>query len=142
MHVKESLNLRRVLWDVFHKDTICSKILAHLESHPRFGIQEGLIWTKNQLKQDIIYIPKEVFQRGRWLVKIIINHAHQVIGHYSQFKTSDYIRQSYWWPTMAADIEAFCASCAKFQMNKVARCSPKGYYTAFPSQKGHGSPSE
>ena len=90
VHVKETMNLRKVLWDVYHKDTIYAKILAHLEAHPRFRIREGLM-TKNQLKWDVICIPKDVFQRGRMLVEIIIDHAHRVIGHYSQFKTSDYI---------------------------------------------------
>ena len=68
VHVKESLNLRKVLKDVYHKYTTCSKILAHPEEHLRFGIRKGLIWTKNQLKQDVICISKDVFQRGRWLV--------------------------------------------------------------------------
>jgi len=85
------MNLRKVLQDAYHKDTICAKILGYLKAHPRFRIHEGLIWIKNQLKWDVICIPKEVFQRGRRLVEIIINHAHRVIGHYSQFKTSDYI---------------------------------------------------
>ena len=63
VYVKESLNLRKVLQDTYHKDTICSKILAHLEAHPRFRIHEGLIWTKNQLKWDVLYIPKDIPKR-------------------------------------------------------------------------------
>jgi len=126
VHVEESMDLRKVLQDAYNKDTICTKILALPEAHPRFSIHEGLIWTKNQLKWDIICIPKDVFQRGRRLVEIIIDHAHQVIGHYSQFKTSDYIQRSYWWLSIAADIEAFCASCAKCQMNKTSTFQPQG----------------
>jgi len=91
IHVKESMDLRKVLWDAYHKDTICAKILAHPEAHLRFGICEGLIWTKNQLKRDIICILKDVFQRERRLVEIIIDHTHRVIGHYGQFKTLEYI---------------------------------------------------
>ena len=52
---------------------ICAKIIAQTDAHPRFGIQEGLIWTKNQLKCDVICIPWDTFQRGRRLIKIIID---------------------------------------------------------------------
>jgi len=132
VHIKETLNLKEVLQHAYHKDTICTKILACLEAHPRFNICEGLIWTKNQLKQDIICIPKDVLQRGRRLVEIIIDHAHRVIGHYIQFKTLDYIWRSYWWPNMATDIEVFCASCTKFQMNKASTLQPPGLLHGLP----------
>ena len=111
---------------------ICAKIIAQPDAYPRFGIQEGLIWTKNQLKHDVICIPWDTFQRGRRLIEIIIDHAHQTIGHYSQWKTSNYIQQSYWWPQMATDIEAFCRSCGKCQANKTDMLKPQGFLHSLP----------
>ena len=87
---------------------------------------------KNQLKQDVICIPRDIFQKGRRLVEVIIDHAHQVIGHYSQLKTLDYIQRSYWWPNMAADIEAFCTSCTKCQMNKSSTMQLQGLLHGLP----------
>jgi hypothetical protein len=66
-----------------------SKVMSQPEVHKKFGIRDRLIWTKNQL--NIVCIPQNIFHRGRRLIKIIINHAHQTVGHYSQLKTSNYI---------------------------------------------------
>ena len=112
------MDLRAIVKNTYCKDMICAKIIAQPDAHPRFGIQEGLIWTKNQLKHDVICILLDTFQRGRRLIEIIIDHAHQTIGCYGQWKTLNYIRRSYWWPQMATDIEAFCRSCTKCQTNK------------------------
>ena len=126
------MDLRAVVKNAYCKDMICAKIITQPDAYPRFGIREGLIWTKNQLKRDVICIPRDAFQRGRRLIEIIINHAHQTIGHYGQWKTSNYIRQSYWWPQMATDIEAFCRSCGKCQTNKTDMLKPQGFLHSLP----------
>ena len=102
-HVEETMDLRAIIKNAYHKDMICAKIIVQPEAYPIFGIWEGLIWTKNQLKCNVICILRDAFQRGR-LTKITIDHAHQTIGHYGQWKTSNYIWHSYWWPQMATDI--------------------------------------
>ena len=126
------MDLRTIVKNAYHKDTIFAKIIAQPYAYPRFGIQEGLIWTKNQLKHDVICIPRDTFQRGRRLIEIIIHHAHQTIGHHSQWKTSNYIRRSYWWPQMTTDIEAFCRSCGKCQTNKTDTLKPQGFLHSLP----------
>ena len=85
------MDLRAIIKNAYCKDMICAKIITQPDAYPRFGIWEGLIWMKNQLKHDVICIPWDAFQRGRRLIKIIIDHAHQTIGHYGQWKTSNYI---------------------------------------------------
>ena len=55
-HVEETMDLRAIVKNAYCKDTICVKIIAQPDAYPRFGIQEGLIWTKNQLKHDVICI--------------------------------------------------------------------------------------
>ena len=91
-HMEEMMDLQTIVKNAYCKDTICAKIITQPDAHPRFGIWEGLIWTKNQLKSDVICIPGDTFQRGRGLIEIIIDHAHEVIGHYSQWKTLNYIQ--------------------------------------------------
>ena len=131
-HIEEMIDLQAIVKNTYHKDTIFAKIITKPDPHPRFGIWEGLIWTKNQLKCDVICIPRDTFQRGRRLIKIIINHAHQVIGHYGQWKTSNYIWQSYWWLHMAINIEAFCGSCGRYQTNKTNTQKPQGLLHSLP----------
>ena len=121
------MDLRAVVKNAYRKDMICVKIIAQPDAYPRFGIWEGLIWMKNQLKHDVICIPWDAFQRGRRLIEIIINHAHQTIGHYGQWKTSNYTQWSYWWLQMATDIEAFYRSCGKCQTNKTNTLKPQGF---------------
>ena len=126
------MDLRAVVKNTYRKDMICAKIIVQPDAYPRFGIQEGLIWTKNQLKPDVICIPWDAFQRGRRLIEIIIDHAHQTIGHYGQWKTLNYIQRSYWWLQMATDIEAFCRSCRKCQTNKTDTLKPQGFLHSLP----------
>ena len=85
------MDLRAIVKNAYRKDTICVKIIPQPDAYPRFSIWEGLIWTKNQLKHDVICIPRDAFQRGRRLTEIIIDHAHQTIGYYGQWKTLNYI---------------------------------------------------
>jgi Integrase zinc binding domain len=66
------------------------------------------------------------------MIEIIIDHAHQTVGHYSQLKTSNYIRRAYWWPSMATNIELFCTSCTRCQMNKMHTQWPKGLLHSLP----------
>ena len=57
------MDLRAIIKNAYRKDTICVKTIAQLDAYLRFGIWEGLIWTKNQLKRDVICIPQDAFQR-------------------------------------------------------------------------------
>ena len=131
-HVEEMMDLQAIVKNTYHKDMKCAKIITQPDAHPRFSIREGLIWTKNQLKHDVICILWDTFQRGRRLIEIIIDHAHQTIGHYGQWKTSNYIWHSYWWPQMATNIEAFCRSCGKCQTNKTNTQKPQGFLHSLP----------
>ena len=49
-HVEETMDLRAIVKNAYCKDMICAKIIVQPDAYPRFGIQEGLIWMKNQLK--------------------------------------------------------------------------------------------
>jgi hypothetical protein len=77
-------------------------------------------------------VARNLFHRGRRMIEIIIDHAHQTVGHYSQLKTSNYIRRAYWWPSMATDIELVCTSCVKCQMKKTSTQRPKGLLHSLP----------
>ena len=131
-NIEETMGLWAIIKSTYHKDTICAKTITQPDAHLRFSIWEGLIWTKNQLKHDVICIPWEAFWRGRRLIKIIIDHAHPIIGHYGQWKTLNYIWCSYWWPQMATNREAFCRSCGKCQTNKTNTQKPQGFLHSLP----------
>jgi Integrase zinc binding domain len=130
--VEGCMDLPKIPHDAYHKDTMFSKIMAHPDAHKKLGIWDGLIWAKNQLRHAVICVPWNVFHGGRRMIEIIIDHAHQTVGHYSQLKTSNYIRRAYCWPSMATDIELFCTTCVRCQMNKTSTPQPKGLLHSLP----------
>ena len=77
-------------------------------------------------------IPHNAFQKGRWVIEIIIDHAHTIIGHFSQFKTTQYIRRYFWQMSMTQDLEAFCMSCGACAVAKDANSKPKGLLHSLP----------
>jgi Integrase zinc binding domain len=130
--VEGSMDLPKILCDAYNKDTMFSKIMVHPDAHKKFGIRDRVIWTKNQLRHDVACVPWDIFHGGRRMIEIIIDHAHQTVGHCSQLNISNYIRRAYWWPSMATDIDLFCTSCVKRQMNKTSMQRPKGLLHSLP----------
>jgi hypothetical protein len=74
--VKSSMDLPKILHDAYHKDAMFSKIMVHPDAHKRFSIRDRLIWTKNQLRRDVVCMPQNVFHGGRRMIEITIDHAH------------------------------------------------------------------
>ena len=64
-HIEQSFNLTSKVKQAYQKDKLYSKILEKLKAHALFGCKEGLVFTKNQLKQDVLWIPGEAFVKGR-----------------------------------------------------------------------------
>ena len=56
------------------------------------------------------------------------NHqsSTQYIGHFGQFKTAQYIRRYFWWPSMSHDIESCCKTCSICAMTKDMNSKPAG----------------
>jgi hypothetical protein len=77
-------------------------------------------------------IPYTAMKNGRRLIELIIDHAHNVMDHFSHFKTSQYMRHTYWWPSMMADIETFCRSCGMCQTTKDSPQRPSGLLHTLP----------
>ena len=109
--IKKEFNLNKIIMKFYRQDKIYSKILENPKAHVRFGIKQGLIFTKNNLSRDMICISPKAIHKGKWLIETIIDHAHDIIGHFGQFKTAQYIRRYFWWPSMSHDIELYCRTC-------------------------------
>ena len=80
----------------------------------------------------MLCVPHEAFQNEREVIKIIIDHAHTIIGHFSQFKTTQYIRRYFWWMSMVQDIEVFCTSCSACAAAKDTNSKQKGLLHGLP----------
>ena len=104
----------------YQQDKIYSKILENPKAYAKFGVKEGLIFMKNNLSWDVICVSPKAIYKGKRLIEIIINHAHNIIGHFGQFKTSQYIRRYFWWQSMSHDIESYCKTCGTCVTSKDA----------------------
>jgi len=95
VRIERDINLTCLMQGHYHKDPLFMKVFSHPEVHPHFRIKDQLIWTKNQMGQDIVCIPWKAFIWGRRLIKIILDQAHTTIGHFGQLSTSQYMQRYY-----------------------------------------------
>ena len=132
IRIEQLFNLTSTVKQAYHKDKLYSKILEKLKAHAMFSCKDGLVFTKNLLKWDVLCIPCEAFIKGRQLIAIIIDDTHSIIGHFGQFKTAQYIRRCFWWTSMAQDIEKFCMSYGACATSKDANSKPRGLLHSLP----------
>ena len=116
--IKKEFDLNPIIMKIYWQDKIYSKILESPKAHAKFGVKEGLIFTKNNPSWDVICVSPKAIHKGKRLIKIIIDHAHNIIGHFGQFKTSQYIRRYFWWQSMWCDIELYCKTCSTCATSK------------------------
>ena len=81
---------------------------------------------KNNLSRDVICVSPKAIHKGKRLIEIIIDHAHNIIGHFGQFKTSQYIRRYFWWQSMSHDIESYYKTCGTCTTSKDTNSKPTG----------------
>ena len=88
MLIEKAFDLNKTIMKFYWQDKIYSKILENLKAHARFGVKQGLIFTKNNLSRDVICISPKAIHKAKQLIEIIIDHAHNIIGHFGQFQTA------------------------------------------------------
>jgi hypothetical protein len=115
----------------YEKDKLFGKILAKPSEYAAFLIKNKLIYTKTRIGAQVLCIPSGTLQ-SKNLRQIVIETAHQTLGHFGPQKMSDYVRRFYWWATMRDDIKAFCASCHKCRTTKPSTQKPAGLLHSLP----------
>ena len=59
--IKKEFDLNQIIMKLYQQDKIYSKILENPKAYAKFGVKEGLIFTKNNLSQDVICVsPKAI----------------------------------------------------------------------------------
>ena len=79
----------------------------------------------------VLCIPRTM-HKSRKLTEMIIDQAHQTIGHAGSERTSRYIHKFYWWSMMSGDIAKFCATCGTCQAIKPITQQPAGLLHPLP----------
>ena len=130
--INKEFDLNTIIMNFYWQDKIYSKILENPKAHARFGVKQGLIFTKNNLSIYVICISPKAIHKGKQMIEIIIDHAHNIIGHFGQFKTAQYMRRYFWWPSMSHDIELYCKTCGICATTKDANSKPTGLLHSLP----------
>ena len=130
--IEKEFDLNDTIMKFYRQDKIYSKILENPKAHAKFGVKGGLNFTKNNLSRDVICISPKAIHKGKQLIEVIIDHAHNIIGHFGQFKTSQYIRRYFWWQSMSRDIESYCKTCSICATSKDANSKPTGLLHSLP----------
>ena len=104
----------------YKEDNVFSKAIDNPGHYPIFRVIDGILFTKNRLGDDCACIPRSLLKGKRSLTEIVIDHAHDALGHLGAQKTSEYTRRWFWWPRMGKDIDKFCLSCGACQMSKTS----------------------
>jgi len=118
----------RTIKESYSKDPLTSMVLSNPENHRQsFRIKDGLIWTKNNKDEYTICVP-----RNKEIISDILSKAHEIVGHYGDQRTCEYVRRWYWWPQMSKTTATFCKTCEFCQRSKTTNQKPTGKLHQLP----------
>ena len=115
----------------YTKDPLFVKIKENPDQFSRFRWQEGLLYMDRTEGLPVLCIPRTM-HKSRRLTEVIIDQAHQTIGHAGSERTSKYIHKFYWWSTLSKDVTKFCATCRTCQAVKPSTQRPMGLLHPLP----------
>jgi len=111
----------------YTEDKLFSRILENTADFPAFKLHEGIIWWSNPKGDRVTCIP-----RDRELITTVITQAHEVVGHFGDQRTAEYVRRWYWWPQIVKDVREFCRTCDPCQRCKPLNSRPQGKLHTLP----------
>ena len=61
--IEKEFNPNKIIMKFYQQDKIYSKMLENPKAHVRFGIKQGLIFTKKNLSRDVICISSKAIHK-------------------------------------------------------------------------------
>lgn len=80
-------------------DKLFEAIMKEPENYRTFQVRDNMVFTRNLRGDEVACIPNS----NRELVTKILQQSHEIVGHFGEQKTSEYIRRYYWWPKLMKD---------------------------------------
>jgi hypothetical protein len=125
---EEDRHLLQSIKDNYEWDPLTRTVLANPDNHKQYlRITDGVIWTKNFHDTEVICVPRE-----NSLITQLLTKAHEIMGHYGDQHTCEYVRCWYWWPQMAKSTTSFCKMCEACQRSKSSMQKPTGKLHLLP----------
>ena len=121
-------SLLQTIKDNYDNDPLTSIVLANPQAHDKlFRVEDGVIWTNNQQGERVLCVPRE-----NRLITQLLTKAHELVGHYGEQRTGEYLRHWYWWAQMAKSVRDFCKTCEVCQQTKTLNAKPMGRLHSLP----------
>ena len=118
-------DLATLLKTAYSKDPatadLLRKVTAADPTVKDFTLRNGLLYVAKD--RELLYIPADPD-----LKKKIFSDCHDsaTAGHLGLEKTLDFIRRSFFWPSLATEVKAYVSSCLACQRNKPSNAVPAG----------------
>lgn len=129
--VESTVDLFKEVRKGYEHDSTFAKIVIAPQEHKLFRLEKGILYMRLNRETEVVCVPRSIVARRR-LTEIVIDQAHQALGHMGPQKTSEYVRRWYWWPSMGKDIQKFCDSCGTCQTTKSSTQIPAGLLHSMP----------
>ena len=112
----------------YDKDPLTRMVLAEPDKHSRyFDIDDEMVWTKNNSGTRVMCVP-----RDKPLLTELLTKAHEIMGHYGEQRTCEYLRRFFWWPGMSKTTREFCRTCEACHRAKTTNQRPTGKLHSLP----------
>ena len=115
----------------YTEDPLFAKVKENSERFNRFQWQDDLLYLDRVEGLPVLCIPRAK-HGSRKLTEMVIDQAHQTIGHAGNERTNKYIHKFYWWSTLSRDVAKFCATCGTCQAVKPITQKPMGLLHPLP----------
>ncbi|VDC04642.1 unnamed protein product [Peniophora sp. CBMAI 1063] len=130
-YARESSGFLSSVRSGYTKDVLFTRVVNKPVEYSTFKIRDKLLYTRNRAGDDVLCIPRTL-HHGRRLTELAIDQAHTTIGHMGSFRTGEYLRRYFWWPTLGKDVDAFCNTCPTCQATKPRSTLASGKLHSLP----------
>ncbi|GAA5917889.1 hypothetical protein JCM5296_000484, partial [Sporobolomyces johnsonii] len=120
----------------YRRDTTLKKVWFNPHAFDNFAMRNNgpgntsLIYMRSDTNDWVLCIPRNGFIRERRVIEVLLEHAHELLGHPSTKATLAYLRGHFWWSTMAKDVADYVQSCPSCQASKPSTTAPRGFLHA------------
>ncbi|TFK80246.1 hypothetical protein K466DRAFT_441548, partial [Polyporus arcularius HHB13444] len=80
----------------YAEDPLFSKVIREPSNYRSFLVWDGFVYSTNRRGDEVLCIPR-VKYKGRTTTQLILDQAHETVGHYGPQRTSEYVRRWFWW---------------------------------------------
>ncbi|KZV59607.1 hypothetical protein PENSPDRAFT_595137, partial [Peniophora sp. CONT] len=94
--MQEGDNFLNEVREAYEKDALFSKIKDKIDQYPSFTSREDLLYMKNRAGNEVLCIPRAKGAKRR-LTEMVLDQAHQLLGHLGPYRTNEYVRTFFWW---------------------------------------------